>query len=155
MPDVVTFDPVNLRIVEIAAGAFNDVSVQEVYSEWKAWLLADPSRLRYPSAFRYVGADPISETQSLGTTFFITNGWRIRPAELNHRLKLSGNLYTDPAGDSSVVSTLGSFAVVIEMSVSNLVDAIAVEVGGEGGVDNTAAITRIEKNTKLIIASVV
>ncbi len=126
MADIVTFDPDTLRITEIAVVGNNELNVQEVYSEWKQWCLDDPTRLAYPAAFRYVGADPISETQNLGTTYFLTNGWRIRPAEANHRLKLNGNLYTDPAGESPVVGTLGSFAVVVEYSVSNLVDSVLV-----------------------------
>lgn len=126
MPDVVTFDPVNLRIVEIDTAGDNALSVQEIYSEWKAWLLADPTRMGHAPAMRYTGADPISDTQNLGTTFFLLNGWRIRPAEASHRLRLTGNLYNDPAVGSSVVPTLGSFTVLVEMSVSNLVDSVIV-----------------------------
>lgn len=126
MADVVTFDPDALRIIEIDASGDNELSVQEIYSEWKQWLLDDPARLAYPSAFRYVGADPISENQSLGTTFFLTNGWRIRPAETNHKLTLVGNLFTDPAGDDAVVSTLSAFNVRVVFSVSNLVDSVFV-----------------------------
>jgi hypothetical protein len=126
MPDVVQFDPATLRIIEIDASGDNALTFQEIYSEWKAWVLADASRLAYPSAFRYVGSDPISETQSLGTTFFLTNGWRIRPAESSHTLTLLGNGYTDPAGDSPVVNTLGAFNVRVIFSVSNLVDSVFV-----------------------------
>lgn len=148
MPDIVTFDPVGLRIVEIDAGGDNELSVVEAYSEWKAWLSADPSRLRYPAAFRVVGGDPISGTKSLGSTFFLTNGWRIRPAESSHRLVLAGNIFTDPAGESVFVPTLGSFTVTAEVSTSNLVDTVVV-----GGADATLAA--VDKRTRLILASVV
>lgn len=125
MADVVTFDPANLRIVEIDAGGDNELDIIEVYSEWKDWLLADFQRMGFPPAFRVVGGDPISGTQSLGSTFFLINGWRIRPAESDHRLVLNGNLFTDPAGDSVVVPTLGAFTVTVEMATSNLIDQVS------------------------------
>jgi hypothetical protein len=125
MAAVVTFDPINLRIVEIDTGLpVNELSILEVYSEWKDWLLADPSRLGYPQAFRVVGGDPISDVANLGSTFFLVNGWRIRPAEYSHKLVLSGNVYTDPAGSDVNVSTLGSFNVTVSERVSNLTDAV-------------------------------
>jgi len=124
MADIVTFDPDTLRIIEIDAGGDNELTVLEVYSEWKDWLLADPSRLGYPSAFRVVGGDPVSGTQSLGSTFFLTNGWRIRPAESTHKLILSGNIFTDPAGESVFTPTLGAFNVNTETQVSNIIDLV-------------------------------
>lgn len=122
MPDVVTFDPVNLRIIEIDAAGDNELDVVEIYSEWKAWqLLSDNAK--HPPAFRFVGGDPISPTQDLGSTFFLTNGWKIRPAESSHKLTLVGNIFTDPAGESVFVNTLGAFTVNTETRVSNLTDS--------------------------------
>ena len=131
MPDIVTFDPINLIITEISSGGDNEISWQEMYGEWKDWLLADLSRLGYPQAFRYAGADPISLTRSLGTTYFIMNGWRFRPAELNHRLTINGNCFSDPAGFSVIVPTLGTYTVAVEYSTSNLIDTV-ITGGGTG-----------------------
>ena len=136
MADVVTFDPVNLRIVEIDSGGDNELNVVEVYSEWKDWLLADPSRLGHPPAFREVGGDPISGTQSLGITYFLSNHWKIRPAERDHKLTLAGNLFTDPAGESAFVPTLGAFTVNTETRVSNLIDIVSLS----GAVPSAAEI---------------
>lgn len=129
MADVVTFDPIGLRIVEIDASGDNELDLVEIYSEWKTWLLADPVRAGYPPAFREVGGDPISQTQSLGTTFFLLNGWRIRPAESHHKLTIVGNIFTEPAGESVFVPTTGAFTVNAETRVSNLIDV--VDVGGD------------------------
>jgi len=128
MADIVTFDPTNKPplIIEIGVGGDNVLNVAEIYSEWKAWLIADPSRLAYPAAFRYVGSDPITESQNLGTTFFLLNGWKIRPAESSHKLELVGNLFTDPAGQDEFVDTIGAFVVRTKMHVSNLVDSVLV-----------------------------
>ena len=94
----------------------------DLYSEWKEQVkLID--NMKHPPAFRTVGGDPISDTQNLGATFFLTNGWRIRPFEGDHTLTITGNLFTDPAGDLIVVPTLGDFTVLVTMIVSNLVDS--------------------------------
>jgi hypothetical protein len=129
MADIVTFEPLTLRIVEIDAGGDNELNLVEMYSEWKQWLLDDPTRLGLPPAFREVGGDPVSLTQSLGTTFFLLNGWKIRPAERSHKLTIVGNLFTDPAGESVFVPTFGAFTVNTETRVSNLIDT--VDTGGD------------------------
>lgn len=152
MADIVTFDFLTLRIVEIDTGGDNELDLVEIYSEWKQALLDDPPKLGFPPAFRQVGSDPISPTQSLGTTFFLLNGWRIRPAERNHKLTIVGNIFTDPAGESIFVPTIGAFTVNTETRVSNLIDLIAPDVGAVGSavwgasqpsVDNAGTIGRV------------
>ena len=125
MPDVVTFDPINLRIVEIDGGALNVLQWREIYSEWKDWVLANPQRQGFPQAFRVVGGDPISDTENLGSTFFLLEPWKFRPAELDHSLVVEGNLFTDPAGGNPFVPTLGDFTVLIAQKVSTLVEQVA------------------------------
>lgn len=149
MPDVVTFDPTNLRIVEITTGGDNELDILEVYSEWKAWLLADQSRLAYPQAFRFAGGDPISGTESLGSTYFLLNGWRIRPAEHSHRLSIVGNLYTDPAGEDPVVATLGTFNVRVLMRVSNIIDQLTIDTGGTFTADDRTKLVAIHTDRYL------
>lgn len=122
MPAIVTFDPINLRIVEIGIGGDNELNVVEVYSEWKDWVKIGDNA-KYLQAFRFVGGDTISATQNLGITYFLVNGWRFRPAELSHKITLVGNIFTDPSGFSVFVATLGAFTVNTETRVSNLVDS--------------------------------
>lgn len=122
MADIVTFDPVNLRIIEIDAGGDNELNVIEIYSEWKVWVTSDPQNAGYPHAFEVIGGDPISGTLNLGTTFFLANGWKIRPAESNHRLTLIGNLWTRDGLDP-IVDTIGTYRVTARQQVSNLVDS--------------------------------
>lgn len=133
MADIVTFDPINLRIIEINSGspAVNTLSIREIYSEWKDWLLADSSRKGYPQAFSVVGGEPISDTENLGSTFFLLAPWKIRAAEYSHNLILEGNIFTVPAGESPVVSTLGNFQINYTFKVSTLVEQVSG--GGSGG----------------------
>lgn len=117
----VTFDGVNRLIIVDPGITELDVKI-DIYSDWKEWmLLADNAK--YPLALRVVGGDPVSESKNLGSTYFLLNGWRIRPQEAEHRLIIQGNLYTDPAGSSPVIRTLGNYSVIVEYSVSNIVDS--------------------------------
>lgn len=122
MPDVVTFDGPNKIIQEISASGDNALDIVEIYSEWKDWVRTGDNSKFLP-AFTVVGGDPISSTQNLGSTFFLENGWRIRPAELNHRFELVGNLYTREEGGDPVVDTVGTFRVTVVLTVSNLTDS--------------------------------
>ncbi len=120
-----TFDGPN-KLIILSSGT-TEVPVAHLYSRWKEWmLLSDNSK--YLPGMRSVGGDPISATKNLGATFFLTNGWVIRPQEADHRLTVAGNLYTDPAGSSPFVSTLGAYNVTIEMQVSNLSDSTVAQM---------------------------
>jgi len=146
MADIVTFDPIALRIIPINYGSPAVVVLQarEIYSEWKDWLLADPARLGYPPAFTVIGGESFTLTEAAGSTFFLENGWRIRPNEYAHKLQVVGNIVakdvlTGIADQSVFVPTLGAYNVHTETKVSNLVDQIAL-----GGVDQAtvqAALT--------------
>lgn len=105
-----------------------DVKV-DLYSDWKEWVIVGDNS-KYPIAFSAIGGDPIGGGKFLGTTFFLENGWKIRPYEGDHRLDIAGNLY-DRGGGNPFVSTLGDFNVVINTTTSNIVDT--VETGGSTG----------------------
>ena len=57
------------------------LNVAEMYSRWIDWLGVTDSvgdnSLKWPTAMRYSGKDPIPGGFT-GTTFFMTNGWRVR-----------------------------------------------------------------------------
>jgi len=112
------FDGEN-KLIILTTGT-TEFSVVDMWSRWCDWHVANG---QYPLAMRYVGADSISEVKRLGSTFFLVNGWRIRPQEADHRLVVNGNLYTDPAGSSPFVVPIGAYTVMTEMQVSNLSDS--------------------------------
>jgi len=118
-----------IQITKEPIAGLVDLDVKaDIYSAWKEWmLLSDNSK--FEPAMRAVGGDPISSMKNLGATFFLINGWRIRPYEANHRLVLTGNLFTDPPGDSPVVSTVGYYNVVVEYFISNLTDSVSADLG--------------------------
>jgi hypothetical protein len=122
MADVVTFDGPNKLIIEISAAGDNELDLVEVYSEAKFWM-TQSDNLKYLQIFAVVGGDPITPTQNLGSTFFLENGWRIRPSEEDHKLTIVGNLFTREAGQSAFVPVLGAYTVNTETRVSSLVDS--------------------------------
>jgi hypothetical protein len=107
------------RIIQLMDG-FTSLNVQkDVYSAWKQWMvIRDFSK--WPPALRTVGGDPISATEALGDTYFLTNGWRIRPYVGDYQLDIDGNLYVD-GGTGSVITLPSDSNILTNLKVSSLV----------------------------------
>jgi len=128
MPQIVNFVPTatgpNL-IEEIDVGGDNSLSVLEIFSEWKQWLVDDPgARLGLPQAFSVVGGEPKSPTTDLGQAFFLHPDWKIRPAERDHRLVLVGDIQALGGAESIVLPTLGGYTVLVEVVTSALITGL-------------------------------
>ena len=131
----VTFDGPN-RLILINDGVTELNWARDVYSAWKEWFFIDsnPENPGYLQAMRLVGGDPldVAGTRFLGVSFFLTNGWRIRTWSGDHRLVISGNVFTDE-GEPINIPTERPSSVTIELNTSNLVDLIRVDGGGGDG----------------------
>lgn len=121
-----TFDGPNKLI--ILSNGTTTVDVKDMYSRWKEWV-ATSDNSKYLIAFSALGGDPLPGARYLGTTYFVENGWKIRPYEGNHTLVVSGNMYARDGSDP-FVNTVGTFNVRIMLSVSNLVDTVNLSGGG-------------------------
>lgn len=101
----VTFDGANRLILVNEGETSLDVGI-DLYSDWKEW-----SRLRshtmFLPAISVIGGEPVGGGQYVGATYFLENGWRIKPYEGNYVLDVIGNLYTREAGQNPVVPTSG------------------------------------------------
>jgi len=127
-----TFDGINKLF--IAKSGITEVDVQiDLYSDWKEELLLSDN-MKYEQALRTVGGDTISATRNLGDTYFLINDWKIRPYEGDHRLQIEGNLFTDD-GTSVMVPTTGSYNVLAEMFVSNIIDSLNITSIASGVVE--------------------
>lgn len=119
----VTFNGTDKLIIVDTGQTDIDVRI-DLYSDWKEWvLLSDNSK--YLPAFSVLGGDTISTGVYLGSTFFLENGWRIRPYEGTHQLNIQGNIYTRESGEKPVIPTVGTYNVLTNMVRSNLVDTIS------------------------------
>jgi hypothetical protein len=122
------------RLILVDTGN-TDINVQiDLYSDWKEWV-ATSDNSKYLPAFQVLGGDPISTGVYLGSTYFLENGWRVRPYEGPHQLNIVGNLYTRESGERPVIPTTGSYNILVNMVRSNLVDTIAT---GGSSVDAAA-----------------
>lgn len=131
----VTFDGPN-KLIFVNYGVTElDVKI-DLYSDWKEWAdHENPDGLinaRYLPAMRAVGGDPIPGG-FLGSTYFLINGWRIKPWSGSYRLTVTGNLYTE-TGDSPYLSADGLLNnIFVQSNVSSL-----VTTSGVGTVDEVS-----------------
>ena len=106
------------------------IDVQDMYSRWVDWMVTSDNA-KYLQAMRVVWWDPLPWSKQLWITYFLLNGWKIRPHETNHIFSLDGNIYSED-WSSPFVPTLWAYNVTIINSVSNLVDIITSEWWGWG-----------------------
>jgi len=123
----VTFDGPNKLILVNDGVTELDVRV-DIYSDWKEWMLGHDGIVpaRYIDAVENIGGQPLPGGRVVGSTFFLVNGWRIKPYSGSYRLSVTGNLYTTE-GDSPFIDADGFLNNIrIESTVSTLVEAIEV-----------------------------
>jgi len=147
----VTFDGENKLILVNWGVTDIDVKV-DLYSDWKEWSqLRD--NLKFEAALRSVGGDPTVGSSFLGTTFFLINGWRIRPWENNHIETYDGNLFVD-GGGNIFVPTIRSWNIQTFVQRSNLVDYLVISSssGASGSFTNSdrTTLTNIETTVNTI-----
>ena len=113
----VTFDGPN-KLIIINEGE-TDLDVEEdIYSAWKQWALTR-DYLKYESAMRSTGGDPLPGGDFLGASFFLVNGWRIYVPAGEDNISITGNIYTEE-GDPAFVTETG--VQLLTSTVSNLID---------------------------------
>jgi hypothetical protein len=118
----VSFQGDNRRIV-VHLGQTNLDVKSDIYSEWKEWsILEDNSK--YPEAISVIGGEAIGGGQFIGATYFLENGWRIKPWEGDHNLEVNGNIYTREEGQTPFVNTDGAWKINIINKVSTVVSTV-------------------------------
>jgi hypothetical protein len=128
----VTFDGVNKLILVNPGVTELDVKV-DIYSDWKEWFTGYDSVItsKYIQASESVGGQPLPGGEYLGGTFFLINGWRIKPYPGSYRLIVNGNLYTDTGEDVFVdADVVGRYPnnIRIQSNVAVLATEREVEV---------------------------
>lgn len=120
-----------------------DVKI-DIYSAWKEWALNSPE---YPlpswqgDAISAIGGEPLTDALSVGSTFFLENGWRIQPfaSKKPYVLTVNGNIYTREAGDNPFLFAEG---VSVNLTRSNLVDQLVANASVTDA-DYTAIANRV------------
>lgn len=140
----VTFDAEN-KLILVNDGIITLDWKDDVYSAWKEWVQLNNHKENAAvlPAIRAVGGDDITSDGSrrVGSTFFLINGWRLKPWGGNYRLSILGNVYTEE-GDPIYVPVDGNYKIVIEQTLSSLVELVTLE--GTGGETPTTGPTAAE-----------
>lgn len=144
----VSFDGEN-KLINVLTGITSLDIKEDVYSEWKAWV-AESDNAKFVCAFSAIGGDTIRAGVYLGSTFFLENGWKLKPWTGDYELTVTGNVYTRD-GSPCFVSADGSCNIMITMSKSNLIDTIAT--GGSSIDPEDIADAVWDKQTSTITSS--
>jgi len=134
----VSWDPIN-KLIYVNEGVKELDAKIDIYSAWKEWTLGSqeyPFPVWRRPAISAIGGEPITPVVNVGSTFFLENGWRIKPwpSGTGYVLNIIGNLFTREAGDNPVIPESN---VTITLERSSL--ATASLIGLE------EAITQIEE----------
>jgi len=115
-----------LFIVKPGVTAF-DVKV-DFYSDAKEHWIAGGAAFGFDFPIRTIGGDSIGGSLFAGDLYFLRDGWKIRPDEVNHTLNVTGNLFLDEGEVGGLfVPTLGGYTVLVNMRNSNLVQTVGLE----------------------------
>lgn len=103
----VTFDGIN-RLIIINEGVTELDVQQDIYSAWKEWVLLE-TNAKYLSAFQTIGGEPTVAGQRLDVTYFLINGWRIKPYSGSYSLNIIGNIFTSTGDDIKIPADINRF----------------------------------------------
>lgn len=127
----VTFDG-TAKLIIVNTG-ITELSATDIYSWWKQWVqtqeIDGDHNAEWLPTFRTIGGDPVGPGVAVSAYYFLINGWRIRPQEADHQLKLTGNLFVDGGVGSIVVPTLGNYNVLVSIEVSPQSQRVTAGVG--------------------------
>jgi hypothetical protein len=103
------------------------VTAAEIWSRWVDW---HPANTEWPLAFTLVGGIALGGGLFIPPYFFLLNGWRVRPMNIDHNLTISGNLFVD-GGGVPVVATQDVHQVNVNYTVP--VQAQGISTSGSTG----------------------
>lgn len=99
-----------------------DVQV-DLYGDQKEDWLSTPALRKVRPPISVIGGQS-TPTGALGGTYFLRSDWKIEPYDADHRLIVSGNLFSQDGTSVFIKPTGGTYAVFTEMVVSNIVDQV-------------------------------
>jgi hypothetical protein len=130
----VTFDGPNKLILVNEGETSLDIQT-EVYSDWKEWVLLEDN-LKYFPPLNTVGGEPTIGAERLDVTYFLINGWRIKPYPGSYNLNLVGNIFDVDGGNIQVpadINPLFPNNITVNINTSVIVRQLTTTGSGGGG----------------------
>lgn len=128
----VTFDGVNKLILINDGVTYLDVQT-DIYSAWKEWVSLEEN-IKYLPPLLTVGGEPTISGQRLDVTYFLINGWKLKPYSGSYDLNIVGNLYEVNGGSIKVpADVIGGYPNNISISLNTSVIVRQVDTGAVGG----------------------
>lgn len=103
------------------------VTAAEIWSRWVDW---HATNQQWPLAFTLVGGIALGGGLFIPPYFFLLNGWRVRPMNIDHNLTITGNLFVE-GGGVPVVATQDVHRVNVNYTVP--VQAQGIATSGSTG----------------------
>ena len=144
----VTFDGVN-RLIIINQGV-TEIDVQrDIYSAWKEWVLQEQNS-KFFQALTTVGGEPTIAGQFLDATYFLINGWRLKPYAGTYTLNIEGNIFEVDGSDIFVPAEIDpAFPNNININTNTSVIVRRVDSESGGGLLPDERTALLETHTKV------
>jgi hypothetical protein len=116
------------KLISLTGGT-TSFSVRDLWSRWIDWLLTSDNS-KYTIAMDVVGGNEIDSIEGtfIPIYLFLQNGWKIKPQESSHTLKVTDGILIDGSGGDPFVNTVGSY--VVRINYQQPVQAISFDAGG-------------------------
>lgn len=110
MATIYTFDGAE-RLITMSGTPY-EIDVKDLYSRWKDWVKGTDEG-KNAAAFLSVGGDTIDAAAGteIPAYIYITNGWTIRPQEVDHTLTVSNGILLREGGGDPFEDTVGAYTV--------------------------------------------
>lgn len=151
----VTFDGVN-RLILINEGE-TDIDVQiDIYSAWKQWSLEEQNT-KYLKALNVIGGEPTVGAEQLDATYFLINGWRLKPYPGSYNLVIGGNLFVEGGGNIAVqadINPLFPNNISTNLNTSVIVRRIETVTSGSSSTFEGIVTASLEPNQSSSLANI-
>ncbi len=119
------------KVITLSSGT-TTLGVRDLWSRWVDWWLTGDNS-KHPLAMSNVGGDDIDTVAGTKIPIycFLLNGWKVKPQEANHTLKVDDGILLVSGGGDPFMNTSGSY--VVRINYQQPVQAISFDSGGGSG----------------------
>jgi hypothetical protein len=147
-------------IVTLDSGVTSVDAQDDLYEDWKDWLLTAPVNRGYPKLFDISSSQEVDAVKGLESAayFFLRNdlGWRLRPPEEDINIYFTGNLIPRDSTIDMMVPTVGAYTVLIQ-GFQPIAQAITVgsglSVGEQAKLDDLHKLQGLDASNPMTVTA--